>query len=176
LIHRRINRNDRNKEQFDEAGGVVNSSDYDFLQPSHEDSQGNVLTEEEQALIKMDDSHRTPNKEDAKPATQPEHEDSPPSPEPDGRILRKQEHESDHMKKLFATLAENTQKQLREQGEKHTMEIAATKRANLDTHNMFTTNTTPAQTINDHRTTAHFTAMTKPSEILFEGTPENWTA
>jgi hypothetical protein len=37
------------------------------------------------------------------------------------------------MKKLFATFAEITQKQLREQGEKHAMEIAAMKRANLDT-------------------------------------------
>jgi hypothetical protein len=44
-IHKRINRNDRNKEQFDEAGDVVNSSDDDFLQPSDEDAQGNVITE-----------------------------------------------------------------------------------------------------------------------------------
>jgi hypothetical protein len=50
------------------------------------------------------------------------------------------------------------------------------KRANLDTQNMLTTKTTPAQTMNDHRTTAHFTAMTKPSETLFDGTPENWPA
>jgi hypothetical protein len=123
--------------------------------------------EEEQALIKMNDSHQTPNKEDAKP----ENEDSSPLSEPDQRRLRKQEHESDHTKKLFATLAENTQKQVREQGEKHAMEIAAMKRANLDTHNILTTKKTPAQTMNDHRTTAHFTAMTKPSETLFDGTP-----
>jgi hypothetical protein len=31
------------------------------------------------------------------------------------------------MKKLFATLSKNTQKQLREQGEKHAMEMAAMK-------------------------------------------------
>jgi hypothetical protein len=64
----------------------------------------------------MNDSRRTPNKEDTKPANQPENEDSSPSPEPDRRRLNKQEHEADNMKKLFATLAENTQKQLREQG------------------------------------------------------------
>jgi hypothetical protein len=80
------------------------------------------------------------------------------------------------MKKLFATLAENTQKQLREQGEKYAMEIAAMKRANLDTQHRLTTKTTPAQTMKDHRTTAHFNAMTKPSETLFYGTPENWPA
>jgi hypothetical protein len=54
------------------------------------------------------------------------------------------------------------------------MEIAAMKRDNLETQNLLTTKTTPAQTMNDHRTTAHFNAMTKPSEILFHGTPENW--
>jgi hypothetical protein len=144
-IHRRINRNDRNKEQFDEARDIVNSSDEEFMQPSDEDPQGNVLTEEEQALIKMNDSHRAPNKEDKKPAAQPENEDSYPSPEPDRKRLSKQENEADHMKKLFSTLAENTQKQLREQGEKHAMEIAAMKRANLDTQNMLTTKIAPAQ-------------------------------
>jgi hypothetical protein len=56
------------------------------------------------------------------------------------------------------------------------MEIAAMKRANLDTHNILTTRTTPAQTMNDHRSTAHFNAMTKPSDTLFDGTPENWPA
>jgi hypothetical protein len=80
------------------------------------------------------------------------------------------------MKKLFATLAENTQKQLREQVEKHAMEIAAMKRSNLDTHNLLTTKTTPAQIMNDHRTTIHYTAMTKPSETVFDRTPENWPA
>jgi hypothetical protein len=71
-------------------------------------------------------------------------------------------------------LVENTQKQLREQGEKHAMEIAAMKRTNLDTHNLLTTQTTPAQTMNDHRTTVHFNEMNKPSETLLDGTPENW--
>jgi hypothetical protein len=79
----------------------------------------------------MNDSHRTPNKEDTKPAAQPENEDSSPSPEPDLRRLNKKEHEADNMNKLFATLAENTNKKLRKQGEKHAMEIAAMKRANL---------------------------------------------
>jgi hypothetical protein len=41
------------------------------MQPSDEEAQGSVLVEEEQALIKMNDSHRTPNKEDSKPAAQP---------------------------------------------------------------------------------------------------------
>jgi hypothetical protein len=28
--------------------------------------------------------------------------------------------------------------------------------------------------MNDHSISAHFTAMTKPSEIILDGTPENW--
>jgi hypothetical protein len=56
-LDRRININDRNKEQFDEAGYVVNSSGDCFMQPSDEYPQGNFLTEEEQAIIKMNDSH-----------------------------------------------------------------------------------------------------------------------
>jgi hypothetical protein len=80
------------------------------------------------------------------------------------------------MKQLFAELAKDTQHQLKEQGEKHAMEIAATKRANLDTQHILTTNTTPEQTMSDHRSTAHFNAMTKPLDTLFDGTPENWLA
>jgi hypothetical protein len=55
------------------------------------------------------------------------------------------------MKQLFANLARDKQKQFKEQEEKHTMEIVALKRANLDTQNLLTTNTTPAQTMSDHR-------------------------
>jgi hypothetical protein len=78
------------------------------------------------------------------------------------------------MKKIFASFIQNTQKQLREQEEKHAMEIAAMKRAKMDTQNLLTTKTAPTQTMNDHRTSTHFTAMPKPSEILFDGRPKNW--
>jgi hypothetical protein len=80
------------------------------------------------------------------------------------------------MKQLFADLAKYTQHQFKEQEEKHAMEIAAMKRANLDTQNLLTTKTTPVQTMNNHRSTDHFNAMTKPSDTLFDGTPENWPA
>jgi hypothetical protein len=146
-----------------EEGDIVNSSDNNFIQPSDEDAQGNVLMEEELASMRMSDTHRNPNKEYGKPEAQPESEDSCPSPEPNRRRLDRREHEADDMKKLFANLAKNTQKQLKEQ-------------ANLDTQNLLTTNTTSAQTMKDHRKTAHFNAMTKPSETLFDGTPENWPA
>jgi hypothetical protein len=80
------------------------------------------------------------------------------------------------MKKLFADLVRDKKKQFKEQGEKHKMKIAALKRANLYTQHRLTTKTTPAQTMSDHRSTAHFNAMTKPSDTLFGGTPENWLA
>jgi hypothetical protein len=124
----------------------------------------------------MNDYHRTLNIEEKEPAAQPENEDSSPSPEPDRKRVSKQKHESDHMKKVFTTLAENAQQQLRAQGEKHAMEIVGMKQANLDTHNILTTKTTPAQTINYNRTTAHFTVITKPSETLLYRTRDNWPA
>jgi hypothetical protein len=65
----------------------------------------------------MNDSHRTPNKQDAKPAAGPEDQATPPLSEPNRRRLRKQEHKTEQMKKLFETFTENTQKQLREQGD-----------------------------------------------------------
>jgi hypothetical protein len=124
--------------------------------------------------IRFNHSHRTPNKQDAKPAAELEDQETPPSPEPNQRRLRKQDHETEKMKKLFASFTENTQNQLSEQDEKHAMETAAMKRANMDTQNLLTTKTTPTQTMNNHIISAHFTTVTKPLEILFDGTPENW--
>jgi hypothetical protein len=124
----------------------------------------------------MADVQQTPSKEDSKPAAQPEVEESPLSAEQPRNRLRKRYHESDKMKKLFADLARDNQKQFKEEEEKHSMEIAALKRANLDTHNILTTKATPAQTMSDHSKTAQFNEMTKPSDTMFNGTPENWPA
>jgi hypothetical protein len=80
------------------------------------------------------------------------------------------------MKKLFSDLANSTNHQLIEQEARHAKEIADTRRVNRDTQNLLTTKTIPSQTItmNDHRITGHFNAMTKSSDTLFDGTPENW--
>jgi hypothetical protein len=168
---------------LDEYGETINSTDDEFVKPSDEDdqgnvltdedAQGNVLTDEELARKRMSDVHRTASKEDSKPAAQPENEYRSQSPEQHRERINKQDHESENIKKLFVNLTENTQKQLKEQGEKHAMEIAAKKRANLDTQNLLTTKNTPAQTIKDHKSNAHFNAMAKPSNTLFDGTPEN---
>jgi hypothetical protein len=77
---RRIYRRDRNQHQLDEDAETINSTVDEFVQPSDEDAQGNVLTDEELARKRMTDVHRTPSKEDSKPAAQPENEDSSPSP------------------------------------------------------------------------------------------------
>jgi hypothetical protein len=121
-------------------------------------------------------AQKTPSKEDSKPDAQSEAEESPLSIEKPRNRLRKRYHESETMKKLFADLARDNQKHFKEQEEKHTMESAALKRANLDTQHILTTKTTPAQTMSDHRSTAHFNAMTKHSDTLFDGTTENWPA
>jgi hypothetical protein len=141
--YRRIIRKDINKKHFDADGEVIYSSDDGFHQPSDKDEQGNVLTTDELAPTKMNESHRTPNKQDAKPAARPEYQETLPSPEPNQRRLRKQDHETEAMKKPFASFTENTQKQLCEQEEKYAMEIAAMKRANMDTQNLLTKKTAP---------------------------------
>jgi hypothetical protein len=109
---RRIYRQDCNRNQLNEDRETVNLTDDEFVQPSDEDVQGKVLTEEELIRKRMSDVHRTPRKEDSKPAAQPENEDSSPSPEQHRERLKKRDHESKNIKKLFANLAENTQKLL----------------------------------------------------------------
>jgi hypothetical protein len=161
---------------LNEDGETINSTDDEFVQPSDEDAQGNVLTDQELTRKRMADVQRTPSKEDSKPEVQPEDDDSPPSPDQTREIIRKRYHESEQMKQLFTDLAKDTHKHFKEQGEKHAMEIAAMKRANLDTQNLLTTKTNPAQTMSDPRSTAHFNATTKPSDTLFDGTPKNWPA
>jgi hypothetical protein len=80
------------------------------------------------------------------------------------------------MKKMFSDLASSTKHQLKEQEERHAKEIADMRRVNRDTQNMLTTKTIPSQTItiNHLRITGHFNEMTKASDTLFDGTPENW--
>jgi hypothetical protein len=173
---RRIYRRDRNKHQVDEEGDPINSSNDEFMQPSDEDAQGNVLPDDELERKRAAASQKTPSKEDSKPAAQSEAEEIPLSVEEPRLRLRKRNPESEEMKQLIANLARENQKQFKEQEEKHTMEIAALKRINLDTQNLLTTKTTPTQTMSDHRSTAHFNAMTKPSDTMFDGTPENWPA
>jgi hypothetical protein len=116
-LNRRIYQQDRNKQQLNEEGDLVNSSDDEFIQPSDEDAQGNVLTEEDLPSKRMSDVHRTPSTEDSKPAAKPKNEDTPPSPEQHPERLNKLDHELENINKLFANLAKNTQKQLKQQGE-----------------------------------------------------------
>jgi hypothetical protein len=80
------------------------------------------------------------------------------------------------MKQLFADLDKDTHNQFKEQGEKHAMEFASMKRANLDTQNLLAIKTTPAQTMSNHISTDHFNAVAKTSNKLFNRTPENWPA
>jgi hypothetical protein len=79
------------------------------------------------------------------------------------------------MQIFFAVLANNTNLQLKEQEDRHAEEISDMRQVNRDTHNLFTARTIPPQTITmkDHRITAHFNKMTKASDTLFDGTPEN---
>jgi hypothetical protein len=69
-LDRRIYRHDRNKHQLDEDGEPINSTDDEFMQPSDEDAQGNVLPDEEIERKRMAAAQKTPSKEDSKPAAQ----------------------------------------------------------------------------------------------------------
>jgi hypothetical protein len=107
---RRIYRLDRNKHQLDEDGEPINSTDGEFMQPSDEDDQGNVLPDDELERKRADAAQKTPNKEDSKPAAQSEAEESPLDVEQPRQRLRKRNPESEEMKQLIANLARENQK------------------------------------------------------------------
>jgi hypothetical protein len=94
---RRIYRRDRNKHQLDEDGETINSTDDEFMQPSDEDVQGNVLPDEEIERKRMAAAQQTPSKEDSKPEAQSEAEESPLSAKQPINRLRKRYHESETM-------------------------------------------------------------------------------
>jgi hypothetical protein len=102
---RRIFRRDRNKHQLDEEGEPINSTDDEFMQPSDEDAQGNIIPDDEIERKRVAAAQKTPSKEDSKPAAQSEAEESPLSVEQPRNRLRKRHHESEAMKQLFADLA-----------------------------------------------------------------------
>jgi hypothetical protein len=136
-------------------------------------ARGNTNTEDTLTSPKMQDES-SPDKSDCKEAAQDSDAISP-STATNQRISRRQQ-DSAKMQKLCAALANNTKLQLKQQEDRHAKEIADMRQVNRDTHNLFTTKTIPPQTITmrDHRITAHFNTMTKASDTLFDGTPENW--
>jgi hypothetical protein len=96
-----------------------------------------------------------------------------------GKEKRKDKHDSmmdEKMKCLFTTFTENTQKQLTEQAEKHAIQIADMKQSTIGSQTLLTYKTMATYPANDHRASAHFTAMTKACDMLFDGKPENWPA
>jgi hypothetical protein len=111
----------------------MGSSDEDFEKPSDEDSQGNVLTMHHMDIGEVDNTNQTPSKQDTNPTSEEQEQETPPSPKRQDRRLRKQDDETEKIKKLLAVFTANTQKQLNEQAEKHPMEIAAMKQKNMET-------------------------------------------
>jgi hypothetical protein len=57
-----IYRRDRNTHQLDEDGEPINSIDDDFMQPLDEDTQGNILPDEEIERKRVATAQKTPNK------------------------------------------------------------------------------------------------------------------
>jgi hypothetical protein len=172
-LYRRRDRENRYKQQFDEDGQVIDFSDDGFKQPLDKDIQGNVLSIHTMDINGEDDITQTPNKEDTTPAADKE-EHTSPSPESQDRRSSKHDDETEKIKKLFAMFTPSTQKQLTEQAERHAIKIAAMKQTTMETQNLLTTKTMPTQPENDYRASAHFTAVTKACDVLFDGQPENW--
>jgi hypothetical protein len=61
--YRRIDRKDRNKQQFDENGEVVDSSDEDFEQPSDKDTQRRCTRKTTRQQPKKKHKHRPRTKD-----------------------------------------------------------------------------------------------------------------
>jgi hypothetical protein len=116
----------------------------------------------------------SPTQEDQKMAAQDSDASSPHST--NRNEIENQTRDDTKMERMFAALAEKTKLQMKQQEERHAKEFADMIQANRDTHELFTTKTTTPQniTMNNHRITAHFNTMTKASDTLFDGTPENW--
>jgi hypothetical protein len=87
---------------------TINSTDDEFMQPSDEDAQGNILPYEEIKRKRMADVQRTPSKEDSKPAAIPEVKESPLSAEQPRNRLRKRYHESEKNQKHGQRLQQNS--------------------------------------------------------------------
>jgi hypothetical protein len=135
---------------------------------------GDTNTEDTLTSPNMRDES-SPDKSDYKELAHKDSDASSPSTKTRQKTSNRQRDDA-KMKKLFADLANSTKYQLKKQQERHAKDIADMRRVNRDTQNMLTTKTIPSQTItmNNHRITGHFNTMTKASDTLFDGTPENW--
>jgi hypothetical protein len=117
----------------------------------------------------------SPDKSDCNEAAHADSDASSPSTKTRQKTSHRQG-EVANMKKTFVDLANNTNHQLKEQEARHAKEISDMRRLNRDTQHLLTTKIIPSQTItmNNHCITAHFNAITKAPDTLFDGTPENW--
>jgi hypothetical protein len=167
------NHMDKIERERELKGQSLYQDDDESLRTVDKFEHGNTNTEDTLTSPKMGDDS-SPNQSDRKEAAQ-DSDASSPSTTTRQKISHRQRDDA-KMKKMFAALAKNTKLQLKQQEERNTKEIADMRQVNRDTHNLFTTKTIPPQTItmNDHRITAHFNTMTKASDTLFDGTPENW--
>jgi hypothetical protein len=153
---------------------ALDQDDDESLRTVDNIEHGNNNTEDTLTSPKMRDES-SPDKRDCKEAAHEDSDASSPSPKTWQKTSHRQRDDA-KMQIFFASLANNTKLQLKEQEARHAKEIADMRQVNRDTQNILTTKTIPSQTItiNDHRITAHFNTITKSSDTLFDGTPENW--
>jgi hypothetical protein len=64
--------------------------------------------------------------------------------------------------------------QLAEQSKKHAEQLAELKQTTMEAHNMLTHKSMVILPMQDNKVAAHFSAMQKACETLFDGQHENW--
>jgi hypothetical protein len=171
-IEKHMDKLEREKELKRKEESLYQKDDA-YLRTMDKFAHRNTNTEDTLTSPKMQDES-SPDKRDCKEAAQDSDASSPSTATK--QIISRIQRDSAKMQKIFAALANNTKVQLKEQEDRHAKEIADMRQVDRDTHNLVTTTKIPPQTItmNDHRITVHFNTMTKASDTLFDGTPENW--
>jgi hypothetical protein len=76
------------------------------------------------------------------------------------------------MKGMWAAHEKGKKEQMAKQLRKHAVELDALKQSQMTTQNLFAHKDTPL--VHEYKVAEHFIFMTKASETLFDGKPENW--
>jgi hypothetical protein len=78
----------------------------------------------------------------------------------------------DELKYMLTDHDKGLKEQMAEQSRKHAAKLAALKQLKMATQNLVTQKIMPP--VHDYKVAAHFKSITKASEILFDGKPDNW--
>jgi hypothetical protein len=75
---------------------------------------------------------------------------------------------------MLADHSKGLKTQMTEQSRKHAPTLEDLKQTQSAIHSLFTQKNTFLSPVQDYNVTVHFTSMTKASDIMFDGKPDNW--